>query len=488
MKLFRLLLAAALCLVSSAQAANIIPTPLPFILQNGQTADATQVMSDFNTIVTNVNTNAASLATSAQLNVINAFTQPQIVSPATALNHVVIASQVQQNALAYFVDTGAANAYVVTPAPAWLSYIAGSELYVNIGAGNTNTAASTINVNALGLKNILNQDGSALVANALLTGKVYHLIYDGTQFEIESNFTGGAVTSAINEVQGANIASAGTVNLDTATGNYVHITGTTTITAVTLSQGRERTVVFDGALTLTNGASLVLRNAITRTTAVNETTIFRGEAAGVVREISAFTGKPPTFQNFLSGSGTYNTPAGAVRIRIRAVGGGGGGAGSGSSPGTGGNGGDTTFSTLTASKGNGASTTSGGTGGTGTNGDFNLSGGIGSGAANALNTAGGGGGQSVFGGAGGGGASAAAGTAASTNSGSGGGGGGTGGSNVSSGGGGGAAGYVEKIIFTPAASYSYGVGAAGTAGGAGGGGQVGGAGGSGVILVEEYYQ
>lgn len=56
-------------------------------------------------------------------------------------------------------------------------------------------------------------------------------------------------------VKGADIASAGTLNLTTATGNGVHVTGTTTITAVTLGSGMWRLVVFDGALTLTHHAT-----------------------------------------------------------------------------------------------------------------------------------------------------------------------------------------------------------------------------------------
>lgn len=95
--------------------------------------------------------------------------------------------------------------------------------------------------------------------------------------------TGGTLTGALNEAQGANIASAATVNLTTATGNYVHITGTTTITAITLAQGAPRTVVFDGALTLTNGASLLLPTGANITTAAGDTAVFRGEATGVVR-------------------------------------------------------------------------------------------------------------------------------------------------------------------------------------------------------------
>ena len=58
----------------------------------------------------------------------------------------------------------------------------------------------------------------------------------------------------LNESKGADIASAGTVNLDSATGNLVHLTGTTTV-APSLSFGSERTVVFDGSLTLTHHAT-----------------------------------------------------------------------------------------------------------------------------------------------------------------------------------------------------------------------------------------
>lgn len=54
------------------------------------------------------------------------------------------------------------------------------------------------------------------------------------------------------------IASAATLNLDSVDGPQVDVTGTTTITAITLSNGDERIVRFTGALTLTAGASLLL--------------------------------------------------------------------------------------------------------------------------------------------------------------------------------------------------------------------------------------
>jgi microcystin-dependent protein len=173
-----------LALLPSLASAAIIPTPLPFILQNGQTADATQVMSDFNTIVTNVNANAAAAATSAQTNVVNTFTQPQNIPAGTTLGQAANIGQLDQNPTKYVTDTGAANAYVVTPVPAWASYIGGSDIFMTVGVSNTNTTSSVVNVSGLGNKNILNEDGSQTEANALQGGRVYHLIYDGTEFLI----------------------------------------------------------------------------------------------------------------------------------------------------------------------------------------------------------------------------------------------------------------------------------------------------------------
>jgi hypothetical protein len=85
-------------------------------------------------------------------------------------------------------------------------------------------------------------------------------------------------------IKGADVASAATLNLDTATGDLVDVTGTTTITAVTLTEGRECTVRFTEALVLTAGVSLILpAGASNITTAAGDIGVFRGYASGVVR-------------------------------------------------------------------------------------------------------------------------------------------------------------------------------------------------------------
>ncbi len=85
---------------------------------------------------------------------------------------------------------------------------------------------------------------------------------------------------------GANIVAATTTNLDTATGDLVDITGTTTITGLTLSEGKTRTVRFTDALTLTHGASLVLPGSANITTVAGDYAIFRAYSGGVVRCVS----------------------------------------------------------------------------------------------------------------------------------------------------------------------------------------------------------
>lgn len=95
-------------------------------------------------------------------------------------------------------------------------------------------------------------------------------------------FTGGSLTSALNEAKGADIASAATTDIGAATGNFVHVTGTVTITGLgTVQAGTRRIVRFAGALTLThNATSLILPGGVNITTAANDVATFVSEGGG----------------------------------------------------------------------------------------------------------------------------------------------------------------------------------------------------------------
>lgn len=104
------------------------------------------------------------------------------VSSAQNLNEYPSVSQVQNDTFNYATDAGAANAYVVSLSLAPSSYVAGQR--VTFKATNANTGASTLNLNGLGVKNIVNQSASALVANDILAGSTVSVVYDGTNFVI----------------------------------------------------------------------------------------------------------------------------------------------------------------------------------------------------------------------------------------------------------------------------------------------------------------
>lgn len=177
---------------------------------------------------------------------------------------------------------GTANALTLTPSTPLTAYAAGQ--VISFLPASNNTGAVTVNISALGAKDITKNGTIALTANELVASKVQFAIYDGTRFQLIN-------TNAF--AKGADVASASTVNLTSTTGNIIDITGTTTITAVTLPEGQKRFVRFTGALTLTNGASLILPSAANILTAAGDTAILTGYASGVVRvEYFRISGQP----------------------------------------------------------------------------------------------------------------------------------------------------------------------------------------------------
>jgi hypothetical protein len=153
----------------------------------------------------------------------------------------------------------------VSPAPGSLL------LYGDSTSGNFCSKDSASNVRVLA-------QAVSLAANSFLTG----LNADGTW---SSQAAGYAMWDPLC-VDGGNVASATTTNLDTLAGNSGTITGTTTITGITLSQGKIRFMRFSGALTLTNNASIILPGGQSITTVAGDWAIFIGQSGGIVRCVS----------------------------------------------------------------------------------------------------------------------------------------------------------------------------------------------------------
>ena len=105
---------------------------------------------------------------------------------AGALGSLIQATQLQQQAGNYGIDTGLANAYAVTfnPGPASLTFLIGVPLRILIA--NTNTGPSTLSVNGLAVTTIVYPNGTQLAAGALVAGGVADIVYTGTAYNVVS--------------------------------------------------------------------------------------------------------------------------------------------------------------------------------------------------------------------------------------------------------------------------------------------------------------
>lgn len=106
--------------------------------------------------------------------------------------------------------------------------------------------------------------------------------------------TGGTLNGMLNLHTGANIASAATLNLSTATGNTVHVTGTTTTTGVTMTAGQWVQVIVDAAWPLTYHATNLKLNTggANYTCAAGDSVFFFYDGTTVYAQIVKADGTP----------------------------------------------------------------------------------------------------------------------------------------------------------------------------------------------------
>lgn len=235
-----------------------ITVTLPFNLLNGTTADATQVMANYNALVAGF-LSAASAGANSDITALLGLTTP--------LAYTVGGSSVYIGGT----STGSANAQVVaTTTPTGFSLVNGKR--VTFIAGATNTGATTLNVNSLGATNVFRRTPLgpvALTGGEIGIGNLVEAEYDGTQFQLlTSDATlAGPLTS---------LASATTTDLGTIPSHNVNITGTTTITGFGSSASTTFPIynlTFAGAMLLTEAASLLLPGLNNITTAAGDTAV-----------------------------------------------------------------------------------------------------------------------------------------------------------------------------------------------------------------------
>jgi len=127
---------------------------LPYNLTNGTTADATQVMADFNAIVNGVNsatTGAAPIPT------------------------------VQSNGYNYAADTGTVNNLVIGVSPSPASYTDGLRMYGKAANTNTSTTVTVTFGSLTSVAVVIDQAGTLPPIGSIIAGMHYALEYDSTQ-------------------------------------------------------------------------------------------------------------------------------------------------------------------------------------------------------------------------------------------------------------------------------------------------------------------
>ncbi len=201
------------------------------------------------------------------------------------------------------IDTIAASAN-----PVLTSYATG-QMFWFVAAG-TNTGATTLNIDALGAKNIT-RGTAALAAGDIINGAIVLVVYDGTQFQLLS------ITRSIQT--SSTIASASTTNIGAVNAESISVSGTTTITAFdTVTAGIYRVLKFDGILTLTyNATSLILPGGASITTAAGDTAGFRSLGSGNWRcEFYQRASGSPVGVVAIANGGTGSTTASAARSAL----------------------------------------------------------------------------------------------------------------------------------------------------------------------------
>lgn len=104
----------------------------------------------------------------------------------------------------YYVDSGAANAYVVTLTARQAATLAAG-LPVQLKAANANTGASTLNVNGTGALAIKTPGGSALSAGQIPANAIVSVMYDGTSYQLLSGGSIIALATPVASTSGTSI-------------------------------------------------------------------------------------------------------------------------------------------------------------------------------------------------------------------------------------------------------------------------------------------
>jgi hypothetical protein len=228
----------------------------------------------------------------------------------TAATDAAQYGQLQAGATTIATVTGT-DTYVGTLSPAIAAYATGN--LFSFVAPNTNTGASTINLNSLGAKNITKLGSTALAAGDIVSGRVYQIEYDGTRFQLlnpssvasfsagSTGFTPSSATTGAVTLAGTLATTNGGTGLTSFTANGVLYASSSSA----LTSGSALT--FDGTK-LTSSASGAISGVFNRNT-----------SSGATLDIQVVGGSVGTLGSDSGGNGRFDIAAG-TSLQLRATG------------------------------------------------------------------------------------------------------------------------------------------------------------------------
>jgi len=186
------------------------------------------------------------------------------VKDSNARDEYLATGQLQDQDTIYATTTGSSNAYVLTIDPAITSYVTGQRFVINASFGNT--GAATLDVSSVGAKSLVKDGSSALVSGDIVTGTIYEVTYDGTNFQV-NNFslpTNLSIAGTL-DVSGAadfgDVITGGQVDYNVQTGTTYTIVGTDEGKVVTLNNASPITLTIPQNITeaLPEGFNVIIR-------------------------------------------------------------------------------------------------------------------------------------------------------------------------------------------------------------------------------------
>ncbi len=122
-----------------------------------------------------------------------------VLADGTTQTHPPTIQQVQKGALVYAADAGSNDTYAITLSPAPAAYVNG--MRISFKANTANTGAATLNVNSLGAITIKKNHDQDLADNDIEVGQIVDVIYDGTNFQMQSQLANAVTISAASQAQ-----------------------------------------------------------------------------------------------------------------------------------------------------------------------------------------------------------------------------------------------------------------------------------------------